>query len=101
MSKVEKTILKWRNRPNSVEKTEVLSILARYGFSVESKSGSHLIVSHPILVGRHGYTPDGCFCVPIKSGREVKGFYIKAILEAIDIMLEEGEKNETKTELLS
>ena len=89
MSKIEKVLRKWESKPVSVQKNEVLSILKRYCFELDFKRGSHIVVTHPALVNKPNFGPDGEFTIPVKSGRKVKGFYLKRILEAIAIIEEE------------
>ena len=89
MSKIEKILAKWKSHPKFVEKEEVFSVLERFGFRVESKSGSHNIISHESLIGHPNFGLRGEFCIPVKHGRKVKGFYLKRVLEAIEIVQEE------------
>ena len=93
MSKVKKILKHWESKPKLVEKEEVISILKRFGFNLDFKRGSHIIVSHSRLINRSGFGQDGEFTLPIKGGKKVKGYYLKNILEAISI-LEEGKNNE-------
>ncbi len=88
MSKTEKILKKWRNKPTIVRKEEVLNILRKYGFEIEHKKGSHIIVRHEKLIGKCGFGILGDFTVPVKNGRDVKGFYLKQILKAIEIIEE-------------
>lgn len=90
MSKLEKTLNKWKNRPTLVEKEEVVSVLGRFGFDLDYKTGSHIIVTHGCLKGHPGFGVAGEFTLPIKSGRKVKGVYLKTILRAIEIIKEAG-----------
>ena len=86
MSKIEKILKKWESRPILVEKDEVLSVLKRFHFNIDQKSGSHIVVSHPSLVNKPNFGRMGEFTVVIKSGQKVKGLYLERILEAISII---------------
>ena len=89
MSKIEKTLDKWSNRPTEVNKNEVESVLIKYEFTIDKKRGSHWIASHPSLVNKQDFGSLGELCIAIKGGQKVKGVYIKTILEAISIIEEE------------
>ena len=89
MSKIDKILTKWKANPALVEKEEVFSVLERFGFTIESKSGSHTVISHEKLIGHPNFGLKGEFCIPVKHGRKVKGFYLKRVLEAIGIVQEE------------
>jgi len=92
MSKIYKTLNKWKKHPILVEKREVLKVLERYGFTIENKKGSHIIVSHKFLIDIPEFGANGEFTIPIKSGRKVKGVYLKRILLAIEIIEEMEEE---------
>ncbi|NLG16973.1 MAG: hypothetical protein GX556_06525 [Fibrobacter sp.] len=88
MSKVEKILSKWKSKPTEVDWEEIKSMLIRYGMDIDQKSGSHAVISHPSLCGKSKYGQLGEFCIPLKNGRHVKGFYLARILEAIEIIKE-------------
>ncbi len=88
MSKIEKILKKWRARPTSVDKNEVIKMLERYGFDLDFKPGSHIVVSHLKLKNHPGFGALGEFTVPIKSGKSVKGVYLRKILKAMEIVSE-------------
>lgn len=98
MSRAKKKLEKWRDdTPVDAPVDEVKSFLERhfpgcYG----QKGGSHIVVRDDRLKGRDGFGPDGDFSVPVKNGQRVKGFYLKKIIEAIDILaqLDNSEKDE-------
>jgi predicted RNA binding protein YcfA (HicA-like mRNA interferase family) len=90
MSRIEKILAKWRSKPVSVPKEQVLSVLERYGFDIEKKRGSHIIVRHPCLIDKPEFGLDGEFTIPVKGGQLVKGVYLKTILIAISILKEEA-----------
>jgi len=89
VSKIEKVLERWRRQPTDVRLDEVLSVLNHFGFEVEHKRGSHIIVHHPKLNGHPGFDAVGGFTFPGKGGQRVKRVYIKDILQAIDIIAEE------------
>jgi len=89
MSRLEKILKKWKSKPKEVNRDEVVSILERFGFKLDFKRGSHIVVNHPKLLNRPGFGRLGEFTVPVKNGRFVKGFYLKQILDAIEIITEE------------
>jgi len=93
MSKLDKVLRKWQNKPIIVEKEEVLSILKRYDFEIDFKPGAHIIVRHPCLINRAGFGPNGEYTLPVKGGQKIRGVYLKAILKAISI-IEESMENE-------
>ena len=90
MSKLEKILERWKStKPKEVKKEEVIHILERFGFSLDYKKGSHIVVKHTKLINRENFGQRGEFSVPVKHGRFVKGFYIKTILIAIEIVRED------------
>jgi predicted RNA binding protein YcfA (HicA-like mRNA interferase family) len=89
MGKLEKILKKWESKPTEVSKTEVVSILERFGFELDFKRGSHIVVRHEKLVNQKHFGAMGEFTIPIKSGRTVKGFYLREILVAIEIIRED------------
>lgn len=89
MSKIEKILDHWKRRPSEERLDVVLSVLEHFGFKVEFKRGSHILVRHPRLVGRTEYDQSGGFSFPGKGGQRVRGLYLKDILKAINIIREE------------
>src|SRR5690349_12670443 len=84
----------WRERrPPTVPKEDVITVVEAYfpGYCEYSDRGSHfLIVSHPALrlASEHGYSanfPQGRLSLSHSKGKEVKGYLIRHLLEAIDI----------------
>lgn len=99
MSKIDKILKKWKSKPTEVSKDEVITVLERFGFTIEFKRGSHIIVSHPKLVDQPHFGKLGEFTIPSKHGKLVKGIYLKTILIAIEIV-NEGEWYEKKPGVL-
>ena len=89
MAKLEKILKKWKSKPTEVNKDEVISVLERFGFDLDLKRGSHIVVRHPKLLKQPGFGSLGEFTVPSKHGRSIKGRYLKEILLAIKIVTEE------------
>ena len=89
MSRTDKILSRWRAKPTIVEKEEVFCVLRRFGFKIETKRGSHNIISHEELVDSPSFGLHGEFCLPIYNGRKVKGFHLKRVLEAIDTSMRE------------
>lgn len=86
MAKTDKILKKWKTNPKEVRKDEVLNVLNSFGLELDFKSGSHIIVRHSKLVNQANFGIKGEFTVPSKNGRTVKGFYIKRVLLAIEII---------------
>ncbi|MDX2130239.1 MAG: hypothetical protein SFU91_14490 [Chloroherpetonaceae bacterium] len=86
MSKVEKTLEKWKNSNQPVPTNEVKSVLFRFFPDTKIREGtSHrYIISHPALKQNPHFAPKGTFLIPVK-GNKVKPFYIKQILIAIEL----------------
>jgi predicted RNA binding protein YcfA (HicA-like mRNA interferase family) len=89
MAKLEKRLKKWASKPTEVDKDEVISVLERFGFELDFKKSSHIVVRHAKLLNQPGFGSLGEFTVPTKHGRFVKGVYLKEILLAIEIVIEE------------
>ncbi len=90
MGKPEKFLKKWReNKPKEVRFQEVKTVLDAYFPNMwEQKSGSHIVVRHEALIGIPPFGLKGEFTVAKKGGQHVKGFYLKSILKAIEIIEE-------------
>jgi hypothetical protein len=89
MTKIIKTIEKWKSSKQPVPKHEVISVVERYfPDSYEYKSGSHIVVRHPMLKGINGFGHRGEFVIAIKGGKKVKPVYLKTLIEAIEYLEE-------------
>ena len=95
MSKVDKTLEKWKNSKQPVPLSEVEAVIRRYFPDTKIKGGtSHrFMISHPALIGVPHFAPNGTFLIPVK-GRTVKPFYIKQLIEAITLLQEYNNNNE-------
>lgn len=88
MSKPDKILADWKaNKPREVPRRDVETIIETY-FPGEWRweGGSHIIIKSIVLKKYKGYQPYGEVTVPVKSGKKVKGFYIKDILQAIECL---------------
>lgn len=89
MTKIEKKIEKWKGAKQPVPKDEVIAVVKRYfPDSYEYKSGSHILVRHPMLKGIDGFGSRGEFVIAIKGGQKVKPVYLKTLVEAIEYLEE-------------
>jgi len=87
MSQLLKRLQKWENNPKIEPPwSQVKSVLLHFGFELEQKPGSHVIVSHDRLRGHPKYGALGAFPIAVKNGQTVKRWYITAILDAINII---------------
>lgn len=91
MGRPEKLLRKWRrNRPKEARLHEVKTVLDAYFPGLwEQKSGSHIVVRHESLKKDPSFGPNGEFTVAVKGGQKVKGVYLKIILRAIEVKIEE------------
>ena len=98
MSKAERLLNGWRNKcPADVSAREFEAVIDHHlGRWLRKKSsrGSHLfIVEHPALAFHSNFSPHNTFSAPVKSGRRVKGIYVKHLIKAIDCIQEwEGDR---------
>lgn len=97
MDKAEKIIQKWKaNRPVTVPVDDVRIVLEKF-FPGKWKwdGGSHIVVTESILKAHPKFNL-GIITIPTVSGRSVKQFYIKNILQAIDLLKQFEEWNNGK-----
>jgi hypothetical protein len=101
MARIDKLLTKWvQNTPSDENKDTVISVLDRYFSGLyEFKTGSHIMVRHPDLIGKEGFGPQGDFAVIIAGGQRVKGPYLKTLGEVIlHLGLREAEKAQKERE---
>lgn len=95
MSKIEKTLQKWKNSKQEVRKEEIEPVLNNYFpnmWTYGGSTGSHIYkITHPRLAGISGYGPNGEFTIPVTGGQRIKHWYIKKLLKAIEIITEGNE----------
>ncbi|MDP3025570.1 MAG: hypothetical protein Q8O10_08555 [candidate division Zixibacteria bacterium] len=91
MSKILKIIEKWKQGNQPAQKEEVFTILNKFfPGNWECKSGSHVVVRHPLLSGLPEYGVAGEFSIAITGGRKVKHIYLKEILKVVEYLGEKG-----------
>lgn len=92
MSQFDKLMqsLRAEKTPPEASRDDIEKVLKHYGLEYEMNGGSHMVVTVPKLKGIPPLNQNGELCVPIKSGRFVKSFYIKSVLQLIDLL--ESEK---------
>lgn len=96
MSKQQKKFKKWKNNPPVEAGVDEVKSLIKAYFGKENlkePGGSHMIVTHEKLKGLKDYGQKGEFGIPVKGGQKVKGFYIKDLIKAIDIIIEDIEES--------
>lgn len=88
MSRIQKRLQSWRNSKQPVPVNELYSVLDYYFPGMyRSGKGSHgIVIAHPRLSGHPHFAPVGELTIPISGGQQVKHFYIKRLLLAIDIV---------------
>ena len=96
MSKAAKVLANWRNnRPREVNRRDVEKILDEYFPNQwRLEGGSHIVVTSIVLKKYKKYQPYGEITIPLKSGRKVKWFYIKDILQALDFIKHDEEASD-------
>lgn len=100
MSRAQKLFRKWSdNIPSEAKRSEVEVLLEHYfhgQWSFGSKA-SHIVLRCDRLAGFSPFNYIGEITIPIRKGRYVKGFYIKNLIEAINVIKElEDVKNGPK-----
>ena len=99
MGRIDKLLTAWRNRiPREVRVDDVRKVLRRYGFvRRDTSGGSHFVFAHDALETRpdlYGSTDPHISVPTTRGGKYVKGFYVKDVLQAIDVVLEWDESKE-------
>lgn len=91
MSKRDKLLAAWKNQPQPSATVETVEAVLRHyflsGFSVAAGGSHQLRVSHPALF-QHPHFVGGTLSIPVTGGQNVKPFYLKRIVEAIEIVQE-------------
>jgi len=94
MSKIQKTIEKWKDGKQPVPKEKVIAVLEAYfPHNYEIKGGSHIVVRHPELKGLPGYGAEGEFTVVIQGGQKVGPLYLKRLVRVIEHLQDIGAIN--------
>ncbi|MCF8113839.1 MAG: hypothetical protein K9K21_08330 [Desulfotignum sp.] len=97
MSRRDKRLKRWKlNTPKTVPKDEFESVV-KYFFpnNWRMEGTSHLIIFHEDLKQFDKYRPYGEICLPCNKGQRYKGFYVKELVKAIELLglwSEEGDQ---------
>lgn len=94
IKQAKKWIEKWRQQDCSEMPVDDVEKLARWADCEVNSQGSHRKLRHSILKGFavHGYGLGGHIGYAVKDGK-VKEFYVKRIVEAVELIIEESERN--------
>ena len=94
MPKAHKFYRKWADTiPREARVNEVKTLLDHYFPGMwNQKRTSHIVVRCERLKAFQEYQPFGEISIPVKGGQKVKGFYIKALIRAIDLLSELGDE---------
>jgi len=86
MSKRQKLIWQWRESPPTEEDVKKIRLVLEYfGFTIRPGGKHKMVASHPGLRD-HPFITMGQITIPTVSGRKVKGFYVKRIVEALEYL---------------
>ena len=100
MSKRDKLLASWKNQSQPSAPVETVEAILRHyfasGFFLAGGGSHQLRVSHPALF-QHPHFVGGTLSVPVTGGQSVKPFYLKRIVEAIEIV-QEAENPAQETE---
>ena len=96
MSKSEKLIKKWRrSRPREVRLQEIQTLLNKYfPGQWDWEGGSHIVIRSEFLKKFPAYQPFGEISIPVKSGKKVKWYYTRDLLEAISVIEDFGKETQ-------
>ena len=88
MSKFDKLMQRLRadKTPSDVSRDEIEKVLNHYGLSYKINGSSHMVVTEPRFKCVPPLNQNGELCIPIKNGRFVKSYYIKNILQLVDLL---------------
>lgn len=94
MASAEELYERWKaNPPAEVSRADFERVLRYYlgRFLRESQGSSHIYhVSHEALKRLSTTRQLGIWTVPVKSGRTIKGIYVKQMIAVIEHLREEG-----------
>lgn len=94
MANAEELYERWKhNPPAEVSRQDFEKVLRRYlvDFLRGGSGSSHLyIVSHEALKQLSTTKQYGIWSVPLKSGRAVKGYYVRQLIEIVEHLRKEG-----------
>ena len=81
MTKADKIFRSWLTKPPTDAPIEKVKAFIKKNFDENWRweGGSHIVVEDERLIGHDLAGPAGDFSVPVKSGKRVKGFYLKRL----------------------
>lgn len=91
MAKPEELHQRWKeNCPTEAGRNDVEKVAKHYlGDWLTEGAGSHfLIVEHPALSYCSAFGGKDTLAISLKSGRNVKGIWVKRLMQAIDAIME-------------
>ncbi len=93
MGKGQKLLDQWAdNPPKEARVQDVETFLNTYFPDMwDQKKSSHIVVRCEALKAFPNYQPYGELSVPVKGGQKVKGFYIKKLIKAVQLLTELGD----------
>lgn len=88
--KADNLVERWRRQcPPMVKLSDVQKVLKTYGFTQRIKRTGHDVYEHPALATRPDlFSHDPHIHIPTVKGRSVKKYYIKHLIQAIDVVRE-------------
>jgi len=94
MGKAQKFFDQWANNvPKEARVQDVKTFLSTYFPGMwDQERSSHMVVRCNALKAFPDYQPYGEISVPVKGGKKVKGFYIKQLIKAVQLLSELGDK---------
>ncbi len=94
MASAEDLYTRWRqNPPSEVSRGDFEKVVRHYlgDFLREGSGSSHqYVVSHEALRDLPATRQFGIWAIPLKSGRAVKGYYVKQLIAIVEHLCEEG-----------
>ena len=93
MGKAHKLLEQWVDIiPREARIRDVKTFLNNYFPGMWSQEGSsHMVVRCDALKAFPDYQPYGEISVPVKGGKKVKGFYIRKLIKAVQLLTEVGD----------
>ncbi|MBN1931450.1 MAG: hypothetical protein JW786_07570 [Desulfobacterales bacterium] len=93
MGKAQKLFDQWvDNVPKDARVQDVKTFLNAYFPGMWNQKGSsHMVIRCDALKPFPDYQPYGEISVPVKGGQKVKGFYIKQLVKAVQLLKELGD----------
>ncbi|HNR13829.1 MAG TPA: hypothetical protein PKM59_10980 [Thermodesulfobacteriota bacterium] len=94
MTKAERLYRTWNGQvPTEARLRDVITVLDYYfPAQWDQHRSSHIVIQCERLKNFPDYQPYGELSIPVKGGQKVKGFYIKALVKAINLLKELGDE---------